>query len=695
MSVPSINKERQVKAPDLGRFGFFIKPIVHRRRYGFNEARAVLLLDGNGLIDKATARNSHLTPLLTSKTSVLYSINPHDGKYPSASELLQKLKLGRIAQHKTTTIAEIESEFNDACQQVGIDHNVLNIKTKIGVNTKGNEVYEMLNGRFLINETGLATREGELKDFLYAINEDGELDKQALRECIEAFFDRDDSQFIDTAVLTSFTDIILQQPPKKLTIQDDVFTPISFIERHDVSTEFFKEFYNTLMMMDAEKLQQVRTTEDLLAFSKLVYKRSLSTTRAFQHDLPAPIIAALGKILFHDGRQNLYSPVVGSNFMLSLFLGQKKINPDLELSLCDPFLDSKDSLDEFMKQTEYLYEDSAVDINSIYIDSSGEPPEHDICMSFAPTADTHVGQKIPFSNTRTHSKAHQVILQSLAARHDNGRSIFITAVDDNNKLGTLHESSQELIGYLYRQYTNVMIFDLHKSLLNPSLFSHPVRIFVIGSKGEYSDNFEYQNFVADGEIAILTKPKEFFAVCESYIQEVEDEVISTLSLMDVFEIDSAIADAEAEERFEEEQEQNERLAEKARDKISELEDVLDAQADTQDGEDEKQCTQNTNDSDNVKYTDNEVEGNFNSESDVQDELEEQQDDKPEVDDNLSDSGDSDTDDANHEESEDSSEYYDEDDEEDDDDFSLSDEELGLGDSVDITKFNPPPDFEED
>lgn len=690
MSVPSINKQRQVKAPDLERFGFFIKPIVHRRRYGFNEARAVLLLDGNGLIDKASAKESHLTALLTSKTSVLYSINPHDGEYPSASELLQKLKLGRIAQHKTTTIADIENQFNTACQQAGIDHNILNIKTKIGVNTKGNEVYEMLNGRFLINETGLATREGELKDFLYAINEEGELDKEALRDCIQAFFDRDDGYFIDGAVLSSFTDIILQRPPKRLTVDRGEFTPISFIEKQEPSTEFFKEFYDTLMVMDAEKMQKIRSTEDLLAFSKLVYKRSLSTTRAFQHDLPAPIVAALGRILFHDEKRVLYSPVVGSNFMLSLFLGQKINSPDLELHLCDPFLDSKESLDAFMSRTEYLYEGSAVDINSIYINTAGEPHEHDICMSFAPTSDTHVGRKIPFTNHKTHSKAHHVILQSLAARRDNGRSIFITAVDDNNKLGTLRESSTELISYLYRQYTNVMIFDVHKSLLNPSLFSHAVRIFVIGSKGEYSDNFEYQNFITDGEIAILSKPKEFFAVCERYIQEVEDEAISTLSLMDVFEIDCAIEDADAEEHLKQDEEQNEVLAEKARSELSALEGVFAPTLEEQsasDSTDEKLCTQNAKDADAVNYNDSEDKPHAKQEQDTQTNLDEQEN---EVEESSSEDleGDKD-DDVDHENLE-----YDFESSGDEGEAELLNEDIGLDDEVGAG-FTPPPDFEED
>lgn len=544
MTSVKMNIDKEVKTPDMTRFGFYLRPVVYRREHGFSEARALLMLDANGIIDKSVAKNCGLTSILTSPTSALYSINPIDGKYPSASELLQKLKLGRVAQQKTSTIRQIEEQFDAACKQVGIDMSALDAVVRLGKNASNEDVYEMLNGRYLIGRDGKARRDDEPKKLLYALLENGSVDEIALRECIECFLDTDENDFFDSSTISTFTNVILQAPPPKYEVEAGNFTPISFIQKQDILSKNFEIFFNMMTRIEAERMQSVETQEDLAKFFQSVYRRKLATPRVYQHDLPAPIISILGQILFHDNKKSLYSPMVGSVFLLSLFLGKKRSDNELQLNVCEPYLDTKASLEEFIANTADSYKDGEFDINSFNLNDEMTAATHDICMTFTPNETIHIGTKIPRSSAKTHSKAHQIILDSLAVRADDGRSIFIMPVDDNNKLGELSKDSFELIGYLYQQYKNVLVFDLTKSLLNPSLFNYPVRICIIGGKMEFDQGYEYEQFVRDADIPILSNPTDLFNACHAYLSEVENEAASSLDLMTAFAIDDAIAEAE-------------------------------------------------------------------------------------------------------------------------------------------------------
>lgn len=546
MTVLRINKDREIKTPDMERFGFFLKPIIYRREHGFLETRGLLLLDANGVIEKTLAVECGLTAILSSKTSSLYSINPIAGKYPSATELLQKLKLGRIAQQKTSTIKQVEDEFANACQASSIDLEALDALTLVGKNSDGQSVYEMLNGRYVVDKDGKKLRDVSPAKLLYALNSDSEVDNDALRECISAFINGDD-EFINNESMSSFTNIVLQRPPETFDLPDSSFTPISFIQAQNISSSQFVELYDMMNLMEAENIQLSTSSNDedaLFHFFQSIYKRDFGKIRAYQHDLPAPIIAALGEILFHDGKKKLYSPIVGSIFMLSLFLGKKKINNEIVLNVCEPYHDTKQTLESFMNKTAGNYQDSDFDMNAFNLHTTLEPEQHDICMTFTPSENVHIGVKIPNSIHKTHSRSHQMIIESLGVRSDDGRSIFIAPVDDNNQLGFLNESSYELIAYLYQQYQSVMIFELDKSLLNPSLFKYPVRIYIIGGKTELAQDYEYQQFVNNGDIPVITKPLDLYLVCNDYLNEIENEAASSIDLMSIFDIDEAIDDVE-------------------------------------------------------------------------------------------------------------------------------------------------------
>lgn len=546
MTALRINKEREIKTPDMERFGFFLKPIIYRREHGFLETRGLLLLDANGVIEKTLAIDCGLTVILSSETSSLYSINPVAGKYPSATELLQKLKLGRIAQQKTSTIKQVEDEFARACKASSIDLDALDALTLVGKNSDGQPVYEMLNGRYVVDADGKKIRDVSPAKLLYALTDDSEVDADALRECINAFINSDD-EFIDNESMSSFTNVVLQKPPVVYELPDSSFTPISFIQPQDISSSQFIELYDTMNTIEAENIQSSTASDDenaLFNFFQSIYKRDFAKIRAYQHDLPAPIIAALGEILFHDGKKKLYSPIVGSIFMLSLFLGKKKLNNNIELNVCEPYHDTKQNLETFMNKTAGNYQDSDFNMNAFNLKDVLEPEPHDICMTFTPSENIHIGVKIPHSSHKTHSRSHQMIIESLAVRSDDGRSIFIAPVDDNNQLGSLTESSYELIAYLYQQYQSVMIFELDKSLLNPSLFKYPVRIYIIGGKTELAQDYEYQRFINDGDIPVITKPSDVYLVCSDYLNEIENEAASSVDLMSIFDIDEAIEDAE-------------------------------------------------------------------------------------------------------------------------------------------------------
>ena len=620
MTALRINKQREIKTPDMERFGFFLKPIIYRREHGFLETRGLLLLDANGVIDKNVAIDCGLVLILNSKTSSLYSINPVAGKYPSATELLQNLKLGRIAQQKTSTIKQVEDEFARACKASGIDLTILEALTFVGKNSVGQPVYEMLNGRYLVDADGKKLRDVSPAKLLYALNKDAEVDTDALRECISAFIASDDD-FIDNETMSSFTNVVLQRPPESFEMPDSSFTPISFIQSHNITSSQFIELYDMMNLIEAENIQLATTKSDsdadeespLFKFFQSVYRRDFAKSRAYQHELPAPLIASLGEILFHDGKKKLYSPIVGSIFMLSLFLGKKKANNDIVLNVCEPYHDTKQNLEVFMNKTAGDYQDSDFNMNAFNLNDTLEPEPHDICMTFTPSENVHIGVNIPHTNHKTHSRSHQMIIESLAVRSDDGRSIFIAPVDDNNKLGTLNESSYELIAYLYQQYRSVMIFELDKSLLNPSLFKYPVRIYVIGSKTEFAQDYEYQKFINDADVAVITKPIDVFLICNNYLTEIENEAASSVDLMSVFDIDEAIEDVEKQQGASSE----EKTSEDIKNKDTETEDGHSADSNSSEsGDTENTSTSESGDGEDSSASVDDSQGDSNAQEAV-------------------------------------------------------------------------------
>lgn len=529
-----MSKVATITIPDLSRFGFYLCPKFYMNEFGFSgEARGLLLLDKKGMIDLEVAKQNNFTRLFTSASSVLYAINPNqDGHYLTASQLLQSLKLGRIANHINTTLPELLVKFKKECADSEIPLDSLEAVVEIGYNTKQNQVFEMLSGRFLVNDDNERVRDANPPDLLYSLNEDGTINEDWLLNCLQALLYpiRGKQGTINSTDLANIAKKILCTPPPKLSLNDNSFTAISFIEKqaypqklHEQMLEFIKK-KDSLLIGDFFDVE----ISDMDMFINSVYQRNIAQLRAYQIGLPAPAIILLGKVLFFDNKTKVYCPNVGDISMLSMLIAAKK-QLGVELELYEEYQDVKAKLLNFME---------VVDADDIIYDtvSSQAGEKHELSISYTADDISHIGIRIPATSENTHVLAHQVIIDTLEKRADEGRSIFISPVDEPNNLGKISSSSESLIKYLLKTYDNTYVLDASAELLAPNIIKHPVRLYFIGNKSVITDSYAYDKFIEEKQLNVIDGINSLSVFCSEYINLLQSEQISNAEIMSVFDV---------------------------------------------------------------------------------------------------------------------------------------------------------------
>lgn len=519
----------------MSRYGLFLCPKFYRNEHGFEgEARGLLLLDQKGIIQPNAAKENNFTRLFTSSTAVLYAVNPNpSGGYITASQLLQALNLGRIAKHISITLPELMLGFKNECLNVDIDLNLLDEKIFIGHNVHGEEVYEMLSGRYLVDRNGLKKRDVNPSDLLYGVDDNNHINETWMISCLQALLYpvRGNHGIIDGSELSAIAKKILRLPPAQFASPHN-FIPISFIERQDYPQHLQEQMLRIIDEQDANLVDNYLFAEELsiVEFINSVYQRDIAQNRTYQASLSAPAITMLGRVLFFDDKQNVYCPEVGNLALLAVFISaykRKKVN----LEIYEPYQDVKMGLVEYLEKIEDVED---ILIHETINSQSGE--QHDLSLTFAPNDDTHVGVKIPLSTQNTHNKAHQLILDVLSKRKHEGRSIFITHVDNPNNIGLVDNSSFHLISYLLQQYENVYVLDASSELLAPSIYKYPVRIYFIGNKSDIHQNYEYNRFQGEKKLNTIANIEGLFNFCADYIDLLKSEQVSNTEIMDMFEI---------------------------------------------------------------------------------------------------------------------------------------------------------------
>ena len=527
---------KKLKNPDLTRFGFYLYPKVYRATMGFDKAHGLLLLDSTGRIEESLASDIGLVRLLNSSTAVLYAINPIDGKYPNASELLKSLSLGSVAKQRLITKEELRREFLEQCSQCNIVVDLLDKAVRLGVNRDGHVVYESKSGRYKVDEKGESHRILPTEELLYAVSDNGELNEAKIRYCLESLFKfhltvvDDELDFIDAGDFSNFVQTVTRRPPLRLPKMGD-YDPISFYGEADIGSIGAKtaKIIDVLEMLEAQLMLDF-DFDDNLAFERYfhhIYNRSLpATSHGYKTNLPSPLIIMLLKLMSFNlvDEPHIYVPAVGNMSLLAGLIKLKEAG--MTITACERFSDKKDAFNDFLQ---------AVLETDMKVVSSATTQDFDGCIGYMPLGDDASSVLIPDSDVHTYKKSLVTMLDLLARRKEDGRSIFIAPVDSEGSLGRLNQDSTMFIRHLYKNYQNVLIFDCNQVLSAPTRNTCEYRIYVIGERIEdYSllNTEDLAELILNPRIQTVDDPESFYVICAQYASEIAAVEISSVDLMD-------------------------------------------------------------------------------------------------------------------------------------------------------------------
>lgn len=528
--------QKKMKSPDLTRFGFYLFPKIYKNSMGFEKAHGLLFLDANGRVGDSLAKELGFTHLLNSSSSVLYAINPVDGKYPNASELLKSLSLGTIAKQRLITKQALEEEFINQCEMCGIDLELIDKVACIGSNKDDNPVYESRAGRYLKNEKGVATRDVPLAKLLYAVDKEGEFVESQAEYCLESLFrfdldiGDDGSVIITPEDFARFVKSTTRKPPEDLP-EIGAFKPISFYKNgtHQANNTNMSKMMDVLERLESRHMVDL-SFDDEEAFEQylrhIFYRTLPSTSQGFKTNLPAPLVFLLMRLMRFNGVSNphIVSPYVGNHAMLAgLVLLEKD---GAEITACEKHQDKQQLFNEFLTD---------VKAKKMVVHSEVASVDYDGCIGYLASGDTAPAVLIPESNHYSYKTNVVQMLDWLDRRKPEGRAIFVTDVDDQGNLGLLDEDSVLLAKYLYSNYQNVVIFDCHKSLSLPSRYSCEYRIYIVGEKVEDAhlhNSQELADLELSPKIVTIDSVEVFYTICDDYASEIAAVEISSVDLMD-------------------------------------------------------------------------------------------------------------------------------------------------------------------
>lgn len=544
---------QKLKSPDLTRFGFYLYPKVYTNTMGFKKAHGLLFLDSRGRIESDVAQEVGMIKLLNSSTAVLYAINPVDGKYPNASELLRSLSLGSVAKQRVISSSELRAEFLNQCDHSGIVIDHLDKSYRLGVNKDNNVVFESKSGRYMVDKTATSHRHVSFEQLLYGVDSKGEINNEQVKYCLESLFkyqldiEENEIDFIDANDFNNFVQTITRPPPSVLPKMGE-YEPISFYSSSKMQSIGAKtaKIIDILEELEAEMMSDFDFDDDE-AFERYfhhVYNRCLpSTQHGYKPNMPAPLLILLLKLMKFNLVDNpvIYAHSVGN---LSLLAGLVKLKENgISVVACERFADKQTMFNKFLK-------DNLVEDLVVHTDKAAQG--FDGSIGYLSNGDSTTPVLIPDSDTHSYKKSVVQMLELLEARKPNGRSIFISPVDDEGSLGYLDHESIELVRHLYQNYQNVVIFDCNQALSIPSRNNCEYRIFIIG---ERIDDYSMLNTEGLAELSLnptiktVDTPNDFYMICNECASEIDAVEISTIDLMDnligIIESEEAVASNES------------------------------------------------------------------------------------------------------------------------------------------------------
>lgn len=528
--------DKKLKNPDLTRFGFYLYPKVYRDTMGFDKAHGLLFLDSRGRIEESVAKEVGMIHLLNSASAVLYAINPVNGKYPNASELLKSLSLGSVAKQRLISKDELRAEFLEQCEQSGIAVDMLDKAFRLGVNKDNYAVYESKSGRYLVDENGKSHRDVEYQELLYAVNADGVMIDTQVEYCLESLFkfhlviDENEIEFIDASDFNNFVQTVVRPPPPRLAKMGE-YTPIAFYGDSKPPSLGAKtaQIIDVLESLEAKLMLEFDFDDDA-AFEKFfhhIFNRNLPSTRhGYKTNMPAPLLIMLLKLMNFNlvDTPHIFAHSIGNLPMLAGMIKFKQAG--VKVTACERYHDKQALFGDFIDEA---------DIDGLVVHPESSVQDFDGSIGYLPTGDEPTAVLIPDSDTHTYRKSIVQILDLLSRRKNSGRSIFISPVDSEGQLGRLDHESSLLIKHLYQNYQNVLIFDCNQQLSLPSRNTCEYRVYIIGELIEdYSllNMEDLQELALNPQIRTVDTPTDFYVICAEYAAEIAAVEISSVDLMD-------------------------------------------------------------------------------------------------------------------------------------------------------------------
>lgn len=528
--------KQQLKSPDLTRFGFYLYPKVYMNTMGFKKAHGLLFLDSRGRIESEVAQEVGMIRLLNSSTAVLYAINPVDGKYPNASELLRSLSLGSVAKQRVISSTELREEFLNQCDAAGIVIDHLDKSYRLGVNKDNNVVYESKSGRYMVDGNAHSHRHVSFEQLLYGVDTKGEINTEQVKYCLESLFkyhldiEENGIDFIDANDFNGFVQTITRPPPIKLPKMGD-YEPISFYSSAKMQSLGAKtaKVIDILEELEAEMISDFDFDDDerFERYFHHIYNRCLpSTQHGYKPNMPAPLLILLLKLMKFNlvEEPKIYAHSVGN---LAMLAGLVKLKENgLNVTACERFSDKQNIFNKFLADNI---------VTDFIVHTNKECRDFDGSIGYLPTGNDATSVLIPDSDVHSYKKSIIQMLSLLEARKPNGRSIFISPVDEEGSLGFLDYESIELVRHLYQTYQNVVIFDCNQALSIPSRNNCEYRIFIIGERmDDYSllNSEDLAELSLNPTIKTVDTPIDFYLICNECASEIDAVEISTIDLMD-------------------------------------------------------------------------------------------------------------------------------------------------------------------
>lgn len=528
--------DKKLKNPDLTRFGFYLYPKVYRDTMGFDKAHGLLFLDSRGRIDEDDAKKVGMIRLLNSASAVLYAINPVDGKYPNASELLKSLSLGSVAKQRLITKQALRDEFLEQCEQSGIAIDMLDKAYRLGVNKDNQTVYESKSGRYLVDETGRSRRDVEPQELLYAVNADGMMIDTQIEYCLESLFkfhleiDENEIDIIEPNDFHNFVQTVVRPPPPHLAKMGE-YTPIAFYGDAKPPSLGAKtaQIIDVLEQLEAKLMLEFDFDDDeaFERYFRHIYNRHLpSTNQGYKTNMPAPLLIVLLNLMNFGlvDAPHIFCNSVGNLPLLAGLIKFKQAG--IKITACERFTDKQALFGDFIDEA---------DIDGLVVHTDSAVLGFDGNIGYLPAGDEPTPVLIPDSDMHSYKKSIVQTLDILSRRKPNGRSIFITPIDSEGSLGELSYESSLLIKHLYQNYQNVLIFDCNYQLSLPSRNNCEYRVFIIG---ELIEDYSFLNTDDLAELALNPKirtvdtPNDFYLICAEYAAEIAAVEISSIDLMD-------------------------------------------------------------------------------------------------------------------------------------------------------------------